>query len=72
MDINDLKIGQVWRHYKGNNYKIIAIGKHSETGEAMVGYQRVEDGNVYFRPIDLFFQNIELEGKTMPRFELQS
>jgi hypothetical protein len=66
----ELKIGQIWRHYKGKNYKILLFCKHSETGEELVVYQREEDGNIYARPMDLFFQNAEWEGKTVPRFTL--
>ncbi len=64
----ELKVGQIWQHYKGKHYKMLVLGKHSETGEEMVAYQRQEDGNIYFRPLDLFFSNVEVEGKTVPRF----
>ena len=67
-----IKPGQTYRHYKGNHYKIIVLGKHSETGEEMVAYQRQEDGNVYFRPIDLFFNEVEWEGESVIRFTLVS
>lgn len=65
---NNLKLGQIWRHYKGKHYKMLIFCKHSETEEELVVYQRQEDGNTYARPLDLFFQNVELEGKTVPRF----
>lgn len=64
--------GQVWQHYKGKHYKIIVLGKHSETGEELVAYKREEDGNIYFRPISMFFEEVEWEGKKMPRFVLVS
>ena len=66
----EVTVGQIWRHYKGKHYKILLLGKHSETGEEMVAYQRQEDGNVYFRPMNLFFLTVEWEGKTVPRFTL--
>lgn len=66
----EVKVGQIWRHYKGKHYKILVFGKQSETGEEMVAYQRQEDGNIYFRPMNLFFLNVEWEGKTLPRFTL--
>jgi hypothetical protein len=62
--------GQIWQHYKGKHYKIIVLGKHSETGEELIAYQRQEDGHIYFRHLDLFFQSVELEGKVVPRFIL--
>ena len=64
--------GQIWQHYKGKHDKILALGKHSETGEEMVAYQREEDGAIFFRPYDLFFNEVEWEGKTVQRFVLQS
>jgi hypothetical protein len=67
-----LRPGQVWRHYKGNHYKILALGKHSETGEVLVAYERMEDQHIYFRPITLFFADVEWNGSIVPRFVLVS
>lgn len=66
----ELKIGQIWRHYKGKHYKMLVFCKHSETGEELVVYQRQEDGNTYARPLGLFFQDVEWEGQIVPRFVL--
>ena len=41
-----IEIGKTYKHYKGNIYKIIAIGKNSETLEEMIVYQSVKDGQV--------------------------
>jgi hypothetical protein len=68
----NLEPGQLYRHYKGNHYKILVLGKHSETGEELVAYERQEDGNVYFRPTSMFLESVEWEGKTVPRFTLVS
>ncbi len=67
-----LKPGQLWRHYKGKHYRIIVLGKHSETDELLVAYKREEDGHVFFRPIELFFDEVEWEGKRVPHFTLIS
>ncbi len=67
-----IKPGQLWRHYKGKHYRIIVLGKHSETAEELVAYKRQEDGHVFFRPIALFFQDVEREGQVVPRFTLVS
>lgn len=64
----ELKVGQIWQHYKGKHYKMIVFCKHSETGEELVVYQRQEDGHIYARPIELFFQDVEWEEKMVPRF----
>ena len=66
----EIKPGQIWRHYKGKHYKIICMGKHSETGEELVAYQRQEDGKIYFRPLGLFFSEVEWDGQKVPRFVL--
>ncbi len=68
----ELKVGQIWKHYKGKHYKMLVFCKHSETGEELVVYERQEDGNNYARPIDLFFQEVEYKGKIEPRFVLVS
>lgn len=40
--MQELKIGQIYRHFKGNTYKVIALARHSETDEEMVVYQSVK------------------------------
>ncbi len=67
----EIKPGQIYKHYKGNHYEIIVVGKHSETQEEMVAYKRVEDGKVWFRPKDMFFDEIEINGEKTTRFVLE-
>lgn len=64
----EIKIGQLWRHYKGNHYEIFALGKHSETGDELVGYKRREDGKVYFRPKNMFFDIVDFNNQKIQRF----
>lgn len=66
----EIKPGQLYRHYKGKHYRILALGQHSETDEELVAYQRQEDGRIKFRPHELFFNEVEWEGKKLPRFVL--
>lgn len=57
-----------YKHFKGEIYTLICIAIHSETEEKLVVYQD-EEGNGYARPYDMFFDEVEKNGKTVPRFE---
>jgi GNAT superfamily N-acetyltransferase len=61
-----------YRHYKNKPYKYVGIAKHSETLEDMVIYEtRYENklGKIWVRPKEMFFENVEINGKLQPRFE---
>lgn len=62
-------IGSVYRHYKGERYKIIAVAQHHKTGEQWVVYQALY-GNfiLYIRPLIMFRGIIVIEGKEILRF----
>ena len=75
MEARVLIPGQLYRHFKGNLYQIITIGKHSETGEEMVVYQALYgEFQVYIRPVSVFLEKLDLEKypnvKQEYRFEL--
>ncbi len=58
-----------YRHFKGNIYKLIGIAKDSETLEEMVVYQAMYgEGQLWVRPKEMFFEEVERDGKRMPRF----
>lgn len=65
-----LVIGGKYEHYKGKPYRVLAVAKHSETLEEMVVYQQMygEEG-VWVRPLDMFLENVEMDGKAIPRFK---
>ena len=66
---NMLKVGK-YRHYKGKEYEVIGIAKHSETLEELVVYQALYgERGVWVRPMKMFFEEVEVDGKKMPRFE---
>ncbi|MGN1130812.1 MAG: DUF1653 domain-containing protein, partial [Ruminococcus sp.] len=65
----EVKIGK-YRHFKGGEYQVIGIAKHSETGEEMVVYQALYDNNsLWVRPKKMFEEIIERNGKKLRRFE---
>lgn len=70
-------IGQIYKHFKGGLYEIIAEGKDSETLEDVVVYKSLYDspdfvmGTVWVRPRPNFFSKVSVDGKTLERFTLQ-
>ena len=61
----------VYRHFKGNMYQVIHIARHSETLEEMVVYKALYgEGEIWVRPLKMWDEVIERDGKTFSRFEL--
>jgi hypothetical protein len=59
-----------YRHYKGNDYEVIGIARHSETDEELVVYRKLyDDGSLWVRPLTMFMENVVVDGRTVPRFE---
>ncbi len=60
----------LYRHFKGNMYKVLYNAKHSETMEDMVVYQALYgEMGIWVRPAAMFGETVTREGKTFPRFE---
>ena len=60
--------GRYW-HFKGRDYEVIAIARHSETGEPMVVYRALYgDGGVWVRPAGMWNETVARDGKTYRRF----
>ena len=57
--MQEITAGKVYRHYKGNIYKIIALARHSETGGDMVVYQSVKNGDIWTRPKSMWNEKID-------------
>lgn len=61
----------IYRHFKGNLYRVIGMVKHSETLEELVLYQALYgDMGFWVRPASMFLEIVEKDGKTFPRFTL--
>lgn len=66
--MKEIQIGR-YRHFKGNEYEVLCIAKHSETQEEMVVYKALYgDGGVWVRPACMWNETVERDGKTFPRF----
>ena len=60
----------IYKHYKGNLYEVIGVAQHSETEEMMAVYKTLYgDFNLWVRPLSMFMETLEFEGKTVARFE---
>ena len=58
-----------YRHYKGNEYIVIGIARHSETLEEMVLYrQEYGDHGLWVRPKQMFLETVAVDGQEVPRF----
>jgi len=64
----DVKPG-VYRHFKGNLYRVLHIAKHSETLEPMVVYKALYgEGEIWVRPASMWDETIARDGVTYKRF----
>lgn len=58
-----------YRHYKGNEYRVLGIARHSETLEPLVVYEALYgERGLWVRPAVMFTETIDVGGKRMPRF----
>lgn len=58
----NIEVGKKYRHFKGKEYEVIAIGKHSETLEEMVVYKALYgDGDIWVRPLSMFITKLDKE-----------
>ena len=58
-----------YRHFKGNEYEVIGLARHSETQEEMVVYRALYgDLGLWVRPARMWNETVERDGKTFRRF----
>lgn len=58
-----------YMHYKNIPVTVIGVARHSETEEELVVYSKDKDGEIWVRPYDMFFEDVTVDGVTMPRFK---
>lgn len=58
-----------YRHYKGNEYTVLGVARHSETEEPIVVYrQEYGDHGLWVRPLGMFLEKVLVNGEQVPRF----
>ncbi|WP_448810475.1 DUF1653 domain-containing protein [Agromyces bauzanensis] len=59
----------VYEHYKGARYEVLLVARHSETEEEFVVYRQLYgDHGAWVRPLAMFVETVEVEGRAVPRF----
>ncbi len=69
--VKKLVLGGVYQHYKGKNYIVRDIVRHSETLEELVFYECLYEnslGKLWVRPFSMFLETVTVDGKVLPRF----
>lgn len=67
-DLPATKLGR-YRHYKGGEYEVLGVARHSETHQPLVVYRPLyNQSGLWVRPHAMFFEQIEVDGRVMPRF----
>ena len=68
MEHEEIRPGR-YRHFKGGEYEVLGIARHSETEEPMVVYRALYgDGALWVRPAAMWNETVERDGKSMYRF----
>ncbi len=58
-----------YRHYKGKDYEVLGVARHSENEEEYVVYRQLYgEGGLWIRPMGMFLESVSVEGVVMPRF----
>lgn len=59
-----------YRHFKGLEYEVLGVARHSETEEELVVYRPLYgEGDLWVRPLHMFVETVEIDGKAVSRFK---
>ncbi|MFA4931259.1 MAG: DUF1653 domain-containing protein [Patescibacteria group bacterium] len=70
----EIQLG-IYQHYSGKQYRVLGVGRHSETLEELVIYQALYDSDefgphaIWARPKKMFGETVEIDGQKVPRFK---
>ncbi|MGS2719262.1 DUF1653 domain-containing protein [Paraglaciecola aestuariivivens] len=64
-----VKVGK-YQHYKGNEYQVIGVAKHSEDESELVVYRPLYGaGDLWVRPLTMFVEEVQIDNQWIPRFK---
>lgn len=70
-----VEVGALYEHFKGKRYKVLAVAHHSEDLQPYVVYEALYhseqfgDHSLWVRPLAMFVEEVEMNGKKVPRFQ---
>ena len=68
-ETSELTLGR-YRHYKGGEYEVYGVARHSETDERLVVYRPLYgEGALWVRPLVMFLESVHVDGVERPRFQ---
>ena len=66
--MDEIRLGR-YRHFKGKEYEVLGVARHSETEEELVVYRALYgDFGLWVRPVSMWNETVEHDGKTFRRF----
>lgn len=64
------RVGCVYRHYKGNEYRVVAVARHSEDLSELIVYQDINNPEkIWARSRQMFEETVSQNGRSFPRFQ---
>ena len=67
--MQEIKPGK-YRHFKGEEYEVLGVARHSETLQEFVVYKKLYgEMDLWVRPKEMFLETVERDGRRVPRFE---